>query len=64
MLEAIEKAKAARGVGLERCRCGKWVTIKPAVGGLSLDVLHPQPPCHEFKMFVQKLIELADGQQL
>jgi hypothetical protein len=63
MMEAIEKAKAGL-VAAEYCRCGKLVTFKPAQGGLSLDVLHPQPPCAEFAEFVDKLVELADGQRL
>lgn len=63
MIEAIEKAKTGL-VQAEYCRCGQLVTFKPANGGMSLDVLHPQPPCAEFAQLVAKLVELADGQRL
>lgn len=62
MIEALEKAKAAPGlIRGEACRCGKFVTFKPALGGHSLDMLHPEPTCHEFRAFAQALCELADA---
>lgn len=65
MLEAIAKAQAAPGIITgEHCRCGAFVTFKPALGGHSLDMLHPEPPCHEFRMLCEKLCELADAQPL
>lgn len=63
MMEAIEKAKLGL-VQAEYCRCGKLVKFQPVNGGMSLDVLHPQPPCSEFAELVGKLVDLADGQRL
>lgn len=65
VLEALEKAKAAPGlIAGELCRCGAFITFKPALGGHSIDMLHPQPPCHEFRAFCEKLVELADATPL
>jgi len=58
MLEALEKAKAAPGIITgELCRCGKFVTFKPALGGHSIDMLHPQPACHEFRALCDALVQ-------
>lgn len=58
MLEAVEKAKAAPGlIRGEVCRCGRFVTFKPALGGHSLDMQHPEPVCHEFRAFCDALVQ-------
>jgi len=65
LLDALAKAQAAPGlITGEHCRCGQFVTFKPALGGHSIDMLHPQPPCHEFRAFCDALIVHADAQQL
>lgn len=35
--------------------CCEVVTFKVCNGGMSVDVLHPEPPCAPFREFVERL---------
>ena len=45
--------------GDQRCPgCGAVITFQMSNGGLTVEVLHPQPPCSKFRAFVERLLSL------
>lgn len=39
--------------------CGATITFRTTANGQSVDVLHPQPPCTEFRAFIERLRQVT-----